>query len=121
VLVVERSRNGSGKADCELHLTEPDCVYASMLFVVVDVVVVFVVVKVVEEVFRVLLVVVVASLTFFVVTMLLMGAMSSRNGSSGAGVDVDAFLTEDSDDVTDEVVVVEEPPINWSMAYHVKS
>ena len=129
MLVVERSRKGSGKADCELHLTEPDCVYASMLFVVVDVVVVFVVlllllVKVVEEVFRVLIVVVVASLTFFVVTMLLIGAMSSRNGSSGAGVDIDAFLTEDSDDdvvTTDEVVVVEEPPINWSMAYHVKS
>jgi len=97
-----------------------------MLFVVVDTVVVFVVllllVKVVEEVFCVLLVVVVASFTFFVVTMLLMGAMSSRNGSSGAGVDVDAFLTEDSDDVTtDEEVVVEDPPINWSMAYHVKS
>ena len=126
MLVVERSRKGSGKADCELHLTEPDFVYASMLFVVVDTVVVFVVllllVKVVEEVFCVLLVVVVASFTFFVVTMLLMGAMSSRNGSSGAGVDVDAFLTEDSDDVTtDEEVVVEDPPINWSMAYHVKS
>ena len=45
---------------------------------------------------------------FLVVTMLLIGAMSSRNGSSGAGVDVDAFLA-DSDEVTDEEVVVDEP------------
>ena len=57
---------------------------------------------------------------FLVVTMLLIGAMSSRNGSSGAGVDVDAFLA-DSDEVTDEEVVVDEPPISWSMAYHVNS
>lgn len=130
VLVVERSRKGSGKADWELHFTEPDFVYASMLFVVkLDVVVVGVVllllVDVVDEAveaFCVLLVVVdgKASSAFLVVTMLLIGAMSSRNGSSGAGVDVDPFLAE-SDEVTDEEVVVEEPPISWSIAYHVKS
>ena len=34
VLVVERSKKGSGKADSELHFIEPDFVYASMLFVV---------------------------------------------------------------------------------------
>ena len=125
VLVVERSRKGSGKADCELHLIAPDFVYASMLFVVkLDVVVVVVVllVNVVEEAVEVFCVLLVVASAFLVVTMLLIGAMSSRNGSSGAGVDVDAFLTEDSDDVTtDEEVVVEDPPINWSMAYHVKS
>ena len=73
------------------------------------------------EVFGVLLVVEDGkSSAFLVVTMLLIGAMSSRNGSSGAGVDVDAFLA-DSDEVTDEEVVVDEPPISWSMAYHVNS
>lgn len=40
VLVVERSRKGSGKADWELHFTAPDFVDVSMLFVVkLDVVV----------------------------------------------------------------------------------
>jgi len=128
VLVVERSRNGSGKADCELHLTAPDFVYASMLLVVkLDVVVVVVVLLLVDvveeavEVFCVLLVVVDGKVSaFLVVTMLLIGAMSSRNGSSGAGVEVDAFLV-DSDETTDEEVVVDKPPISWSMAYQVKS
>lgn len=129
VLVVERSRKGSGKADWELHFTAPDFVNASMLFVVkldVDVVVVVVLllVDVVDEgveALCVLLVVVDGNVSaFLVVTMLLIGAMSSRNGSSGAGVDVDAFLA-DSDEMTDDEVVVDEPPISWSMAYHVKS
>ena len=44
VLVVERSRKGSGKADWELHFTAPDFVDVSMLFVVkLDIVVVVVV------------------------------------------------------------------------------
>ena len=125
VLVVERSKKGSGKADSELHFIEPDFVYASMLFVVTsDVVLVVVlvtkVVEVVVEVFIVLLVVEDGKgSTFLVVTILLMGAMSSRNGSSGAGVVVDAFLAES--DETDEDVVVEELPMSWSMAYHVNS
>ena len=129
VLVVERSRKGSGKADWVLHFTAPDFVDASVLFVVkldvvVGVVVLLLLVDVVDEaveVFCVLLVVVDGKASaFLVVTMLLIGAMSSRNGSSGAGVDVDAFLV-DSGEVTDEEVVVDEPPISWSMAYHVKS
>lgn len=44
VLVVERSRKGSGKADWELHFTAPDFVDVSMLLVVkLDIVVVVVV------------------------------------------------------------------------------
>ena len=43
---------------------------------------------------------------FLVVTILLIGAISSRKGSSGAGVDVDAFLVDDSVDEVDVVVVV---------------
>ena len=40
MLVVERSRKGSGKADWELHFCAPDFVDVSMLFVVkLDVVV----------------------------------------------------------------------------------
>ena len=129
VLVVERSRKGSGKADWVLHFTAADFVDASVLFVVkldvvVGVVVLLLLVDVVDEaveVFCVLLVVVDGKASaFLVVTMLLIGAMSSRNGSSGAGVDVDPFLAE-SDELTDEEVVVEEPPISWSIAYHVKS
>ena len=57
---------------------------------------------------------------FLVVTILLIGAISSRKGSSGAGVDVDAFLVDDSVDVVD-VVVVDVDPISWSMAYHVNN
>ena len=56
---------------------------------------------------------------FLVVTILLIGAISSRKGSSGAGVDVDAFLVDDSVDEVDVVVVVD--PISWSMAYHVNN
>lgn len=107
-------------------MTAPDFVYASMLFVVkLDVVVVVVVllVDVVEETVEDFCVVVDGEgSAFLVVTMLLIGAMSSRNGSSGAGVDVDAFLADsDVDGTTEEEVVVDEPPISWSMAYHVKS
>ena len=59
---------------------------------------------------------------FFVVTILLIGAISSRKGSSGAGVDVDAFLVDDSvDEVDVVVVVVVVDPISWSMAYHVNN
>ena len=59
---------------------------------------------------------------FLVVTILLIGAISSRKGSSGAGVDVDAFLVDDSVDSVDVVlVVVDVDPISWSMAYHVNS
>ena len=60
--------------------------------------------------------------TFLVVTILLIGAISSRKGSSGAGVDVDAFLVDDSvDEVDVVVVVVDVDPISWSMAYHVNN
>ena len=124
MLVVERSRKGSGKADCELHLIAPDFVYASMLFVVkLDIVVVVVVllVNVVEEAVEVFCMLLVVASAFLVVTMLLIGAMSSRNGSSGAGVDIETFLADSVDVTTDEEVVVDEPPISWSMAYHVKS
>ena len=59
---------------------------------------------------------------FLVVTILLIGAISSRKGSSGAGVDVDAFLVDDSVDSVDVVVVVVDvDPISWSMAYHVNN
>ena len=59
---------------------------------------------------------------FLVVTILLIGAISSRKGSSGAGVDVDAFLVDDSvDEVDVVVVVVDVDPISWSMAYHVNN
>ena len=59
---------------------------------------------------------------FLVVTILLIGAISSRKGSSGAGVDVDAFLVDDSvDEVDVVVVVVVVDPISWSMAYHVNN
>ena len=58
---------------------------------------------------------------FLVVTILLIGAISSRKGSSGAGVDVDAFLVDDSVDEVDVVVVVDVDPISWSMAYHVNN
>ena len=60
---------------------------------------------------------------FLVVTILLIGAISSRKGSSGAGVDVDAFLVDDSVDSVDVVVVVvvDVDPISWSMAYHVNN
>lgn len=59
---------------------------------------------------------------FLVVTILLIGAISSRKGSSGAGVDVDAFLLDDSVDEVDVVlVVVDVDPISWSMVYHVNS
>ena len=60
--------------------------------------------------------------SFLVVTILLIGAISSRKGSSGAGVDVDAFLVDDSvDEVDVDVVVVDVDPISWSMAYHVNN
>ena len=59
---------------------------------------------------------------FLVVTILLIGAISSRKGSSGAGVDVDAFLVDDSvDEVDVVVVVVDVDPISWSIAYHVNN
>ena len=58
---------------------------------------------------------------FLVVTILLIGAISSRKGSSGAGVDVDAFLVDDSVDEVVVVVVVDVDPISWSMAYHVNN
>ena len=59
---------------------------------------------------------------FLVATILLIGAISSRKGSSGAGVDVDAFLVDDSvDEVDVVVVVVVVDPISWSMAYHVNN
>ena len=59
---------------------------------------------------------------FLVVTILLIGAISSRKGSSGAGVDVDAFLVDDSvDEVDVVVVVVDVDTSSWSMAYHVNN
>ena len=59
---------------------------------------------------------------FLVVTILLIGAISSRKGSSGAGVDMDAFLVDDSVVEVDVVeVVVDVDPISWSMAYHVNN
>ena len=92
----------------------------NVVVVVVVVLLLLLMVDVVEEAVEVFCVVDVEASAFLVVTMLLIGAMSSRNGSSGARVDVDAFLAN-SDEVRDEDVVVDEPPISWSIAYHVKS
>ena len=60
-------------------------------------------------------VVVVEVTTLFVVTILLMGAISSRKGRSGAGVEVDALLADSV--VADGAVA----PISWSMANQVNS
>ena len=99
--------------------------YASMLFVVVLVLLVVLVDDVDEAAgvsFELAVVEDGRISAFFVVTILLIGAISSRKGSSGAGVDVDAFLVDDSvDEVDVVVVVVDVDPISWSMAYHVNN
>ena len=99
--------------------------YASMLFVVVLVLLV-VLVDDVDEAAGVSFELAVLEdgrfSAFLVVTIILIGAISSRKGSSGAGVDVDAFLVDDSVDEVDVVlVVVDVDPISWSMAYHVNN
>ena len=99
--------------------------YASMLFVVVLVLLVVLVDDVDEAAgvsFELAVVEDGRLSAFLVVTILLIGAISSRKGSSGAGVDVDAFLVDDSvDEVDVVVVVVVVDPISWSMAYHVNN
>ena len=98
--------------------------YASMLFVVVLVLLVVLVDDVDEAAgvsFELAVVEDGRFSAFLVVTILLIGAISSRKGSSGAGVDVDAFLVDDSVDEVDVVVVVDVDPISWSMAYHVNN
>ena len=99
--------------------------YASMLFVVVLVLLVVLVDDVDEAAgvsFELAVVEFGRFSAFLVVTILLIGAISSRKGSSGAGVDVDAFLVDDSvDEVDVVVVVVDVDPISWSMAYHVNN
>ena len=99
--------------------------YASMLFVVVLVLLVVLVDDVDEAAgvsFELAVVEDGRFSAFLVVTILLIGAISSRKGSSGAGVDVDAFLVDDSvDEVDVVVVVVDVDPISWSMAYHVNN
>ena len=97
--------------------------YASMLFVVVLVLLVVLVDDVDEAAgvsFELAVVEDGRFSAFLVVTIMLIGAISSRKGSSGAGVDVDAFLVDDSVDKVDVVVVVVDP-ISWSMAYHVNN
>ena len=99
--------------------------YASMLFVVVLVLLVVLVDDVDEAAgvsFELAVVEDGRFSAFLVVTILLIGAISSRKVSSGAGVDVDAFLVDDSvDEVDVVVVVVDVDPISWSMAYHVNN
>ena len=99
--------------------------YASMLFVVVLVLLVVLVDDVDEAAgvsFELAVVEDGRFSAFLVVTILLIGAISSRKGSSGAGVDVDAFLVDDSvDEVDVVVVVVDVDPISWSMAYQVNN